>query len=270
MLIIKEYQALLEDAGFRQLDDFLDFQGGELVARKRGRQVVRFEIAERRFYLKRNRFHWREFLKTLSRLRWPRRSARDEWLGILAVQEVSIPTVLPVAMGERSFLGIERASFTLTEELYHAEPLEDVLQRDFLPPLTAEKLSRKRELIRRVAKIGQSLHRNGLCHQDFYLGHIFLDRDDTLYLIDLQRIIKRRTTPVRAIVKDLAQMAYSARITGELSRSDQLRFFLTYLGHSSLCPEDKSLAKRILRKCERIDRHTVKLLARRRRRGEVK
>ncbi|MCK4535457.1 MAG: hypothetical protein KAT93_00505 [Desulfuromonadales bacterium] len=270
MLVVKKYEALLRDAGLRQLEDFMNFQGGQLIARKRGRNVVRLEIGRQTFYLKRNIFHWGEFSKTLSRFRWPSRGARDEWEGILAVQAASIPTVLPVAMGERSLLGIELASFTLTEELYNAEPLEDVFQRDFSSELTSSLRREKRELIHRVAKIGRCLHKNGMCHQDFYLGHIFLGSDKTLYLIDLQRVLKWPKVPLRYLIKDLAQMAYSAQVIGGFSRTDYMRFFLTYLDRQTLQPEHKRLVKRILCKCERISRHTVKLLARRRRRGEVK
>ncbi len=264
-----EAAPLLARAGLVSFDDFMDFTGGTLICRKRGRSVYRLEIGDRAFYLKRNRFHRGEFWKTLSRFRLPPRSARQEWQSILAVRDVGIPTVPPVAMGEQLVCGVEKASFTLTEALYDAEPLDQVLQREFSGELSSPLRRKKRALIRRVAEIARQLHGSGMYHQDLYLGHFLLGRDDKLYLIDLQRVVRCGKVPRRYLVKDLGQLAYSAEVAGELSRSDQMRLFLTYLGRSSLGAAEKTLLRRVLAKCRRIARHTVKLLERRRRRGEI-
>jgi heptose I phosphotransferase len=106
-------------------------------------------------------------------------------------------------------------------------------------------------------------------HQDFYLSHLYLGRDGSIYLIDLQRVGRRRTVPRRYIVKDLAQLNYSASHAGSVSRSERLRFFMEYLGVATLRSEEKRLARQINAKTERIAKHTVKLLRRRRQRGEI-
>lgn len=269
VLLAGDAGSLLQAHGFRTFGDFMDFEGGELVTRKRGRTVVRLQLGERTFYLKRNRFHAGEFWKTLSRFRLPPRSARQEWQSILAVRDAGIPTVPPVAMGEELVFGVEKASFTMTEALYDAEPLEEVFRREFSGELSPSQRREKRALIRQVAEIARRLHSSGMYHQDLYLGHFLRGRSNILYLIDLQRVVRCGKVPRRYLVKDLGQLAYSAEITAGLSRSDQMRFFLAYLGLSRLGTAEKALLRQVLAKCRRIARHTVKLLERRRRRGEI-
>jgi len=120
-----------------------------------------------------------------------------------------------------------------------------------------------------VADIARKLHGSGMNHQDFYLSHFYADDQDGLFLIDLQRVMHRLQVPVRYQVKDLAQLNYSAEMTGKLSRCDRMRVFRRYLGVSALKPTDKILLRKVLAKSGRIAKHTVKLLERRRRRGEI-
>lgn len=259
---------LLASAGLSQFRDFMDYAGGTHICHKRGRSVFRLEVGERAFYLKRNRFHWVEFWKQISRLKWPPRGALVEWKNILAVQEAGIPTVSPVAMGECVKLGLDIESFTLTEELYQAVPLDTVLQTELSGLFDAAKRQRKRRLASQLAATARKLHGSGMYHQDFYLSHFYLGRGETLYLIDLQRVGRRTRVPTRFRVKDLGQLNYSADFTGGISRTDRMRFFLEYLGKKRLAPADKKLARKVLGKTRRIARHDVKLAVRRRRRGE--
>jgi len=160
--------------------------------------------------------------------------------------------VPPMAMGECAILGLDLASFTLTEELYDAIPLDAVLKKDFVSPLAAPARREKRRLTLALA----------------YLSHFYLGPAGTLYLIDLQRVGRRARVPGRYRVKDLGQLNYSADFTGGVSRTDRMRFFLAYLGKSHLSSADKALVRKIMNKTRRIARHDVKLTVRRRRRGE--
>ncbi len=269
MVVSAETFPLLKEAGLNSFDAFMEFTGGTRICHKRGRSVFRFEIGGRAFYLKRNRLHPVEFWKAVSNLRWPRLGARIEWENILALHRFGIPTVTPVAIGERFGWGVETSSFTLTEEIYDAEPLDVVLRREFSGSLPAGKLREKRQLIRKIAALAATFHDSGMNHQDFYLNHFFQDRDGTLYLLDLQRVGRRRKIPRRCRVKDLAQLMYSTEVYGVGSRTDRMRFFLAYLGLTVLGSGDKDLARCVLAKARRIARHDVKLMARRRRRGEL-
>ncbi len=260
---------LLESVGLATFDDYMSFAKGRHICHKRGRSVFRIVAGDKAFYLKRNRLHWVEAWKSLSRCRWPSLAARIEWENIMAVEAAGISTVPPVAMGERRCFGVETASFTLTEELYGAVPLEDIIRREWNGPLSPSQLRRKRRLIRSVAQIASSLHGQGMWHQDFYLGHFLLDQDETLYLIDLQRVKRAPRVPRRCLVKDLGQLDFSADTTGNISRADKIRFLLAYFGVRSLSLKHKTLVRRITAKSRSIARHTVKLLERRRQRGEV-
>jgi hypothetical protein len=85
----------------------------------------------------------------------------------------------------------------------------------------------------------------------------------------VQRVVRCNRVPRHYLVKDLGQLAFSAWETGGISRTDRMRFFHAYLGVMKLGPGEKELARSILKKQEKIARHTVKLLERRRRRGEI-
>ncbi|HLC17210.1 MAG TPA: hypothetical protein VJL89_13390, partial [Thermodesulfovibrionia bacterium] len=88
--------------------------------------------------------------------------------------------------------------------------------------------------------------------------------------IDVQRVEKRDELPLRYRIKDLAQLYYSVQVTGNISRADCLRFFLTYLNKDEPDKRDRKLIKAIIKKAGIIEKHTVKLLNRRRKRGEIK
>ncbi len=266
ILVAAETWSLLQKAGLTSFAAFMDFAGGSRVVHKRGRSVFRFELDDRAFYLKRNCIHRVEFWKKLTRGQLPPRSALQEWDSILAVERAGISTVSPVAFGERTFFGLETASFTVTEELYGASPLDVIVRERFQ---TSEHFSEKRQLIADVADLAQRFHAAGMNHQDFYLNHFFLGKGGELYLLDLQRLQQRARVPKHYRIKDMAQLNYSAWYHGGFSRSDRLRFFLAYLGRSNLTRDDKQLARKVMAKTARIGRHDVKLMARRRKRGEL-
>ena len=268
-LIIEDPSVPLQQNGLGDFSGCMNHPGGDLISLQRGRTVTRIKLENRAFYLKRNRLDWRELVKTLLHLKWPPRNALNEWKNIFSVKRIGIPTVNPVAMGERVLLGLEIGSFIITEELYGAESLEKVIEKTPTDPPPGARHNWKWCMIRKAAQLTRLLHSSGMCHQDFYLGHIFKDQSDILYLIDLQRVLRREKTPRRYRVKDLGQLNFSADCTGNFSRTDRMRFFLEYLELNSLNSVEKKLARSITSKSDRIARHTLKLLSRRRRRGEI-
>ncbi|MBP8645572.1 MAG: hypothetical protein KBH99_05570 [Syntrophobacteraceae bacterium] len=262
-------RALFLENGFRTYSDFMDPERGTHVARKRGRVVRRLEFEDRRFFLKRNRFHWIEFLKGLLRLRFFPRNGLREWCNIFSVGRAGIPTVRPIAWGEHRFLHREISSFTITEELYGAKPLSEVLLEGTVLRSSREWIEEKRDLIRRLAHLARHLHDFGMYHQDFYLGHIYLGPDKVLSLIDLQRVLHFPAASSRYQIKDLAQLNYSSLEIPGITTADRLRFLLSYLGSSKLGSSERKMIERIRRKTGKIAAHTVKLLERRRRRKEI-
>jgi hypothetical protein len=76
-------------------------------------------------------------------------------------------------------------------------------------------------------------------------------------LIDLQRVQYRRWWRDRWVVKDLAQLNYSAPPEA-ISCTDRLRFLKTYLDVDRLGRRERRLIRRIVAKTARIARHDAR------------
>jgi len=255
--------------GLTRLNDFMSYPLGDPVTVKRGRSVVKVNLEGRTFYLKRNWLQFHEFTKGLTRLKLNQYGAYREWQSIFSINRIGIATVPVVAYGEKQFLGIERKSFIVTEKLYGYESIENIAKERWNPPLTKAEIEEKRLIVEEAARLAWKLHEAGLNHQDFYLGHLFYHPENPMAIIDVQRVEKHDKVQLRYRIKDLAQLYYSAQVTGNISRTDCLRFFLAYLNKEELDKRDKKLIKAILKKAKQIAKHTVKLLASRRKRGEI-
>lgn len=217
------------------------------------RVTLRFTLTdaghERVFYIKRHvRSSWKEYVKPLLRLTWPILGARNEWQAILDFHLAGLPTMIPVALGENG-----PNSFLVTEGLENCIKLSEINRQQ--PSGDVGRHDPRSNLLRHVAAIARTMHRNGLNHQDFYLGHLMQsERDPNLiFVIDLGRVQKHRKLSRRWIVKDLAQLQYSASATAR----EQLRFLKEYLGRR-LTTQDKSLMFAIQSKSAAIARHSQK------------
>jgi heptose I phosphotransferase len=108
-----------------------------------------------------------------------------------------------------------------------------------------------------MAALARRMHDAGAHHQDFYLNHILWRgeaADLDLRVIDLGRVGFAKELSRRWILKDLAQLDFSAR---QLSCTERLRFLRLYLGRP-FCRADRRLVQRIARKSRRIAAHTSK------------
>lgn len=204
---------------------------------------------ERAFFIKRHsRSSWKEYIKPLLRLTWPILGARNEWKAILDFHKVGLPTMTPVALGEAG-----PNSFLITEALENCTKLSELGPQANAE--TAQPNELRRHLICHVARIARTMHESGMHHQDFYLGHLMLSQTnaDRIYVIDLGRVQKQMHLSRRWIVKDLAQLDYSAAATPQ----ERLKFLREYLGRR-LTSADKKLIADIQSKAAAIGRHTRK------------
>lgn len=265
LLINKDFLDILENNNLADFQIFKEFEEGTLFKKNRFRSVVRIELMDRVFYLKRHFWPWKERLKSL--IPWIKKEdARNEWNSMILLHNLGFNTMTPVAFGEKKRFGMPYFSLTLTEDLYDAEKLEMFFPKNFTPPLSKEKIGLKRQYIKRLALFARDFHSKGLNHQDFYLGHILVKPEDReIFIIDVQRVHQNRTISIHDRVKDLAQLAFSAEGLGIFTRTDFMRFIHTYLDRDKLIPTDKKIIKKILSKEKRIQKHTVKLLERRKR-----
>ncbi len=219
------------------------------------RITLRFTLDDggiaRAFYIKRHvRSSWKEYVKPLLRLTWPILGARNEWNAILDFHKVGLPTMTPVALGESG-----ENSFLITEALEGCTKLSE-WEADQAEEANATN-EKRNGLIRNVAQIARTMHGAGLHHQDFYLGHLMLSQSapERLYVIDLGRVQKHQRLSRRWIVKDLAQLDFSAAT--KTSVVERLRFLREYLGRP-LTRLDRRLIHRIQSKTATIARHSLK------------
>lgn len=172
----------------------------------------------------------------------------------LAAAGVGVPRV--AAFGEEWGILFERRSFLTTEEIRDSQSLERRLPECFTGPATSTALHARRDFIHRLAEFIRRFHATGRRHRDLYLCHIFCSDAGEFRLIDLARV-SRPLLQRRFRIKDLAQLHYSSPAR-RFSRTDRMRFYLTYAGRAKLSPQDKALIRSILRKTAGMVRHNVK------------
>jgi heptose I phosphotransferase len=187
-------------------------------------------------------------LKPLVRLRRPIIGAANEWEGILRFHELGIQTMTPVAFGRSG-----RRSLLLTEAISGCRKLSELIGN--CDPTAAG--TRLEPYLPRIAAAARAMHAAGLHHQDFYLTHLLVPtRDDgrTLFVIDLGRVRQHRRLARRWIVKDLAQLRYSA---AGMDDATWQRFLELYL-ERPLTSGDTRIVRRIEHKAQSIARHSRK------------
>lgn len=141
--------------------------------------------------------------------RGKRGPARREFENVRRLNELGIPSMRAVAMGEESdLLGVRRGYLVVS-----AVPGE-ALERCFDEFLTRHGADSTEvgAFTAALADLVARLHAAGLVHRDLYAAHIFLERSEgpvKLYLIDLARVFRPRWRRFRWRVKDLAALKYS-------------------------------------------------------------
>jgi heptose I phosphotransferase len=187
-------------------------------------------------------------------------AGRVEARNIGRLAAAGIASMELVAYGEALRPDGHVESFVLTEELEGFVPLDDFLRDGFPAPRSGRRTDRDRELgelIRGVAATARRLHRAGYNHRDLYCCHFFVREPGggrfQIRLIDLQRVERRRRFRRRWLVKDLAQLAYSAP-RDRITRTRRLAFARHYLGVAKLRPAHKRLIRAVLAKQRWIER----------------
>ena len=255
VIVNHAFAELFQRDGWSTFDSIWAKSADAAVAKnlRTDRVTLRFTLddsgIQRAFYIKRHqRSSWKEYIKPLLRLTWPILGARNEWNAILDFHEVGLPTMVPVAFGESG-----ENSFLITEALERCAKLSELAIDGQTE--SARSTVDHTALIRRIALVAKAMHGAGLHHQDFYLGHLMQSETDPgrLFVIDLGRVQKHKRLSKRWIVKDLAQLNYSADVTD----FERLRFLREYLGRP-ITKHDLSLINQIQAKSARIGRHSKK------------
>ena len=195
-------------------------------------------------------------LKAYLQLKRPVSGAGREWHAMWAFIQLGLPGPVPVAWGQDG-----GPSLVLSEGVSHVMRLSEWAERNFGKGFhrNTQAISAKHRIIEEVANIVARMHLAGLHHQDLYLCHFLCGSEQgclPLTLIDLQRVEGHRRLPGRWQVKDLAQLHFSS--AQHITRQDIRRFWKVYNSIYHTGRRITPLWHSILRKSERIRRHTFK------------
>jgi len=258
LTVNREFAPLLTRHSLTTFDAIANFSGGQVAKNVlRERTTTRLDLMEadgatRTLYLKRHqRPNLWELIKPLLRFTRPIVGARNEWQAILRFHEIGIATMVPVALGEAG-----RRSFLMTQGIENCQKLTAWMD-SHQHALGNGELASLRQIVDGVADVARNMHAAGMHHQDFYLTHLMVPQRGPaapIHVLDLGRARFQPRLAHRWIVKDLAQLDYSA---DGVSATDRLRFFTRYLGHRPT-REDRAFVAQIIRKSRAIARHSQK------------
>lgn len=262
MWIDQEYEAELERLGLASFEAVMNSVSGRLLRTLPDRENWRLELASesRRYVLYLKKHCTRSLVERVCSWIGTRASAtagRIEAENVAALKRAGIDSMRVVAFGEHVTRGIAR-SFFMTEELRGFTQLDHFLRQRFVP--AAERTRADRELnamVASVADVARRFHAAGFNHRDFYCCHFFIQETPgprfSVRLIDLQRVERRQWLRRRWIVKDLAQLAYSAP-RERVTRSLRMAFIKRYLGIARLSAADKRFVRQVLRRQRAMQR----------------
>ena len=219
--------ALLADGRLR-LDEWK--RSGCLTTVKRGphRVVYRADLPEGSVYVK-------HFLVPNFRAKarqWFRSGkGRNEGRRAAKLEAIGVPTITPVALGERRVRRLLFENFLVTEEIPNTLPLDEFVERR-LPLMSEVRRGRlRRDLAVTLADLTARLHDAGFVHQDFHPGNllIHLGPDDSLRLavIDLDALRQIKNLAWGDVRENLALLNHY--FWTRCNRADRYRFLQAYL-----------------------------------------
>jgi tRNA A-37 threonylcarbamoyl transferase component Bud32 len=225
--VLPEWQQLLFGPNGLRLDEWLRSGLAHVVKNGPHRTVYRVALPGLCIYLKHHRLpDVRAWLRQLVR---PAK-ARMEFDRALAVAARRVPTVLPVALGERCNGSGPSDSFLITQGLEDTESLSDFIEKIF-PRLESGRQTRLRLLL--ATALGEfvaRLHDAGIVHKDLHAANLLIRLGPgdcpSLYLIDLHDVSLGHTLNWRASRDNLVML--NRWFALRASRSDRYRFWRAY------------------------------------------
>jgi hypothetical protein len=259
-----EFAPSLCAAGLIDFESFMETERGRCLRALDDRENWRLDLPHpagpRGAYLKKHHVRsWRWWLR--ARLGKPARRSpgRVEARNIDRLAKAGVAAMRLVAFGDRLHADGLLESFVLTEELTGYTQLDHFLRRRFAERgASSERDADLAALFIAIAEVAARFHRAGFNHRDFYCCHFFIREDEPgkfdVRLIDLQRVERRRWLRWRWVVKDLAQLAYSAP-RERIGATARMAFIKRYLGVEKLRPQDKRLIRAVLNKQMHMEQH---------------
>jgi hypothetical protein len=265
--IDREYQTALNEAGLTSIEEVFAFDAAKNLTKSNlasYRSRLQFEISSPEGELSTTVFMKRydcppvivQFKNWLSYHNLRSDASREfDAAYQLAARDINTPKV--ISYGEQRNALFETRSFIITEKIPDAESLERQLPDCFDGEITIEKLKQRRHFIVQAAAFIKKFHDTNYRHRDLYFSHIFYNASGKFYLIDLARVFRPILLRKRFQIKDIAQLYYSA--PGKyFSRTDRLRFYMTYAAQKKLGRIDKVFIRKVINKAEQMARHDRK------------
>lgn len=201
-----------------------------------GRRTIKVTLNGKNYFVKQHfGVGWGEIIKSLLNFKRPVLGAMTEVEAIQQVTALGIPTTPLVAYGVRGWSPAAQQSFLMTQDLGDIVSLEDVCADWVTHPPSADF---KHRLIIAIARLAARMHDAGLCHRDFYLCHLVMQRAELLngevrlMVIDLHRMLSGQSSDGAAAMKDIAGLIFSAADSG-FDQQDWALFKQHYLPQSA-------------------------------------
>lgn len=178
-----------------------------------------------------------------------RSKARCEYENLLRLRSWNLDAPQAVAFGEERRAGWLLRSFLISESVPDPQPLHLFIRQHAVGTSSDQSRRTRRELIERLAACTSRLHAQGFVHHDYFWRNILLSGSslEHFHLIDAHKgRCWRPWQEMSARAQDLA--ALDAPAPHFFRRSERLRFFLLYRGHSRLDAQDKALLRLVLDK----------------------
>lgn len=252
LLVDDALAPLLRAAGLLELDLIFARDDMQVVkARLAERQTFRVRAGECSFYVKRYLNPESDsLLAGLFAQRFSSPAAR-EWHVLQRLEQLGVPAPHAAACMEEVVGGDLRRAAIITVGLPAEISLQKVIQTQDLTP------ARRHGFAIELGRLLRRMHEGGVNHRDFYLVHIRVGVDDTLYVTDLNRADIRKRVTRRWRVKDVAALEHSA--PANVTRTDKARLWRAYAGGH--LREHRDLIAAVLRKAARMSAHTRKRIA---------
>ncbi len=164
------------------------------------------------FFLK--RFNRPSGLKMFKSV-WRRSAAGQSFWSALRLERAAIRTARTIAVADRRFARVLVRSYLVTETIEHARNLDE-----WAVP--------ERKRARETAVLVARLHQNGFMHRDLNLKNILVDAHGELFIVDLDRMRRRRILTKSEAIDDLARFARNSLRFSRLSRIEIALFLKTY------------------------------------------
>lgn len=224
---------------FANLDRIFTLQG-QKITQDNVSDVIKVEHNHVHYYVKRYTAAGKGLRRFLGKPR-----VQGEWENLQRFAQWGIATAHLIGFGFEKKRGLFYRGAIVTQEIPNTRDLAYMAAQQCMPDASSI-----RTISAKLAEYTRILHAHHFIHNDLKWRNILIDDQQQVYLIDcpLGDFWQGRMLRYR-IVKDLKTLDNHAK--KHLSRSQRLRFFLSYVNSPRLTDENKLLLRQLLKRRSR-------------------